>query len=127
MAQSNGRRVNSLLRNNTWKDVDADTIDNITMIRSRWVLRTNINLDRSTRFKARLVIKGYQQTKGIDFTENFGPVSKPTTLRVLLAFASRHNWKIDDLNVVAAFINLKNWKMALSIDQTNLGRSHNFH
>jgi hypothetical protein len=37
------------------------------------------------KFKARLVVKGYSQVKGVDFGEIFSPVSKLTSIRVLMS------------------------------------------
>jgi hypothetical protein len=99
--------LESLLENETWEATNADAIKNTTVIGSRWVFKTKINPNGSTRFKARLVIKGYQQVKEIDFSETFAPVSKLATLRTLLAFAGDHDWQIDHLDVVTAFLNPK--------------------
>jgi hypothetical protein len=74
-------------------------------IGSRWVFRMKINPDGSIKFKARLVIKGYEQVKGINFSETYAPVSKLSTLRMLLALAAQRRWKIDHLDVKSAFLN----------------------
>lgn len=43
------------------------------------------------RFKARLVEKGYGQQYGIDLEENFSPVIKLVTLRLVLCFVITNN------------------------------------
>ena len=45
-------------------------------IGSKWVYKTKHNPDSTLRFKARLVIKGYEQT---DFGETYAPVGDLTT------------------------------------------------
>jgi hypothetical protein len=59
----------------------------------------------SARFKARLVIKCYEQVKGIDFTDTYAPVGRLSTLRTLLSLASHKKWKFDLMNVKTAFLN----------------------
>jgi len=39
-------------------------------------------------YRARLVVKGYAQKKGIDFNEIFFPVVRLTTIRVVLAMCA---------------------------------------
>jgi hypothetical protein len=73
----------------------------------KWVFKTKINPDGSARYKARLVIKGYQQVEGIDFTETYAPVSKMATFRLLLSKCAKQGWSIDHLDVVTAFLNPK--------------------
>jgi hypothetical protein len=76
-------------------------------IGSKWVFRTKIGPDNSIRYKARLVIKGYEQVQGIDFGETYAPVSKLSTLRLLLAMSAQRGWKIDHMDVKTAFLNPK--------------------
>ena len=71
------------------------------------MFKTKINPDDTIRFKARLVIKGYQQIEGLDFTETYAPVSKMATLRMLLSHCAKSSWSLDHLDVVTAFLNPK--------------------
>ncbi|CAI7824871.1 unnamed protein product [Closterium sp. NIES-53] len=58
-----------------------------------------------TRYKSRLVAKGFQQTKGKDFDEIFAPVGKGTTLRVMLGTAANRGWRIKQMDITTAFLN----------------------
>jgi hypothetical protein len=79
----------------------------IKPIGSKWVYRTKRNPDGTTRYKVALVVKGWQQIQGVDYNEMFAPVSKLTTLHLLLAMCSSHNWKVRHLDVVTSFLNPK--------------------
>ena len=47
---------------------------------NKWVFRKKVEQKNSqTRFKARLVVKGFSQKKGADFEEIFSPVVKMTS------------------------------------------------
>jgi len=82
----------------------------------KWIFRRKINPDGTTRYKARLVIKGYEQKAGIDYDETYAPVSKLATFRILLALAAQHGWNVDHMDVVTAFLNPK-------IDRDNIRMS----
>jgi hypothetical protein len=55
--------------------------------------------------KARLVAQDFSQVKGIDFGETFAPVACLESIRILLAYASRHNFKLQQMDVKSAFLN----------------------
>ncbi|CAF4946395.1 unnamed protein product [Pieris macdunnoughi] len=94
---------NSLLENNTW------TLSKLpygrVAIPCRWVFKTKIDGDGNvTRYKARLVIKGYQQKQYIDYNEVYAPVVRLSSIRYLLAIAAKYQLKIEQLDAVTAFL-----------------------
>jgi len=74
----------------------------VNPIGSQWVCKTKRNPDWSTRYKARLVIKGYEQT---DFGESYAAVGKLAIFRYLICLFGRYRWNTDRLDVVTAFLN----------------------
>jgi hypothetical protein len=58
-----------------------------------------------TRNKARLVAKGYSQVEGLDFDETYAPVSRFESIRILLAYATYHGFKLYEMVIKSAFLN----------------------
>lgn len=72
----------------------------------RWVFTIKRGADgRVQRYKARLVVKGFAQREGIDFSEVFAPTSKYASLRALLAVAAKERMILQQLDVKTAFLN----------------------
>ncbi|KAG8497239.1 hypothetical protein CXB51_008487 [Gossypium anomalum] len=57
------------------------------------------------RYKARLVVKGFSQLYGLDFTETFAPVARLDTIRLLLTLAAQKGWRIHQMDVKSTFLN----------------------
>jgi hypothetical protein len=57
------------------------------------------------RFKASLVIKGFQQVEGVDFGDTFAPVAKLVGFHMLIALSALYGRFIDHMDVVSAFLN----------------------
>ena len=63
------------------------------------------NTDRTVEYyKACLVILGYKQVEGINYTENFVPVAKMVMVRTFLAIAVAKNWELYQMDVHNAFL-----------------------
>ncbi|KAL4388598.1 hypothetical protein GQ457_09G027370 [Hibiscus cannabinus] len=96
--------IRMISKNDTWKLVDKPK--NKKVIGVKWVYRVKLNSDGSiNKHKARLVVKGYSQEFGVDFTETFAPVARFDTIRLLIALAAHKSWEIYQLEVKSAFLN----------------------
>jgi hypothetical protein len=51
------------------------------------------------------VAKGYLQVEGLNFDETFAPVARLKSIRLLLAYATRHNFKLYQIDVKSVFLN----------------------
>jgi hypothetical protein len=58
-----------------------------------------------TKNKARLVAKGYSQVEGLYFGETYAPVARLESIRILLAYATYHGFKLYQMDVKSAFLN----------------------
>ncbi|KAL6336690.1 hypothetical protein AAG906_036004 [Vitis piasezkii] len=74
-------------------------------LKNRWVYRVKQEEHTSQpRYKARLVVKGFNQKKGIDFDEIFSPVVKMSSIRVVLGLAASLDLEIQQMDVKTAFL-----------------------
>ncbi|CAI7888018.1 unnamed protein product [Closterium sp. NIES-53] len=78
---------------------------NKTILTGKWVFRVKTKADGTIdKFKARWVVRGFDQEQGRDFTETFAPVSRHTSLRILLAVAAMKKKKLRLIDVANAFL-----------------------
>ncbi|CAI7749866.1 unnamed protein product [Closterium sp. NIES-53] len=62
---------------NTWKVMPIEVARNKTILTGKWVFRVKTKADGTIdKFKARWVVRGFDQEQGRDFTETFAPVSR---------------------------------------------------
>ncbi|KAF0706195.1 hypothetical protein As57867_006775, partial [Aphanomyces stellatus] len=72
----------------------------------KWLWRNKFDaVGRFTKYKARLVIKGFLQRYGLDYLEIFAPVLRYNTLRLVLFLVACNSWKIRQMDVKTAFLN----------------------
>jgi reverse transcriptase-like protein len=61
--------------------------------------------DGNTRYKARLVIRGFLQRYGVDFMETYAPTASLATFRLLVAISVFNGWQLRNLDIITAFLN----------------------
>ncbi|CAI7823508.1 unnamed protein product [Closterium sp. NIES-53] len=99
------RELKALQERNTWKVVLIRVAHNKTILTGKWVFRVKTKADGTiNKFKARWVVRGFDQEQGRDFTETFAPMSRHTSLRILLAIAAMNLKKLRQIDVANAFL-----------------------
>jgi len=57
------------------------------------------------KYKARLVIRGFDRRKGIDYFDTYSPVTKIAIIRALIAIAAIYDVVVHQMDVKTAFLN----------------------
>lgn len=80
--------------------------DNVNVVSSKWVykLKRDANGEIS-RYKARLVARGFTQVHGTDYSDTYAPVTRLETIRLLFALAVEKDWEIRQIDVKTAYLN----------------------
>ena len=94
--------MDSLLGNQTWELTELPV--GKKALHNKWVYRIKNEHDDNKRYKTRLVVKGFQQKEGIDFTEIFSPIVKMSTIRLVLGMVAAENLHIKQLDVKTTFL-----------------------
>lgn len=94
---------NALLKNHTWSVVPLPP--NQVPVGCKWVFKVKYKADGTLdKHKARLVAKGFHQTHGLDYTETFSLVVKPSTIHLILSLAVQFNWSLKKIDISNAFL-----------------------
>ncbi|KAL4573166.1 hypothetical protein LXL04_019963 [Taraxacum kok-saghyz] len=94
--------MNSLEKNKTWFLVKLP--NGKKALQNKWVFRVKDEIDSSKRYKARLVVKGFQQKQGVDYNEIFSPVVNMTTIRLVLGIVASEDLHLEQMDVKTAFL-----------------------
>jgi hypothetical protein len=71
----------------------------------KWVFKRKLNADGSIdRYRARLVLKGFRQRFGIDYTDVFAPVVRMSTVRLFFSMVASHDLECHQIDIKNAFV-----------------------
>ncbi|GJS95906.1 retrovirus-related pol polyprotein from transposon TNT 1-94 [Tanacetum coccineum] len=102
--QAMEKKIKSIEKNDTWELTTLPKGQKAIGV--KWVYKAKKNAKGEVeKYKARLVVKGYKQKHGIDYEEVFAPVARLETIRMIIAIAAQHRWKIHQMDVKSAFLN----------------------
>jgi hypothetical protein len=96
--------MDSISKNHTWILVDLPK--GAKPIGCKWIFKKKYFPDGSIeKYKVRLVAKGFSQKQNIDYFDTFAPVTRISSIRVLIALASIYKLVIHQMDVKTAFLN----------------------
>nr|GEU72658.1 retrotransposon protein, putative, Ty1-copia subclass [Tanacetum cinerariifolium] len=81
---------------NTWLTAMHDEMESLDK-------NEGITPSEDVRFKARLVVEGFSQIPGIDFTGVLSPVVKHSSISTLFSIVAMHDYELEQLDVKTAF------------------------
>ena len=72
----------------------------------KWLFKIKHAADGSIeKYKARFVARGFSQKEGIDYEETFAPVARYTSIRTIIALATKMKWKLHQMDIKTTFLN----------------------
>ena len=90
--------------NHTWELLDLPP--SAKPFGCKWIFKRKLKQDGSIdKYKARLVAKGFKQRKNVDYFDTFAPMTRITSIRVLIIRTSIHNLVTHQIDVKTAFLN----------------------
>nr|GEV47857.1 ribonuclease H-like domain-containing protein [Tanacetum cinerariifolium] len=97
------KEMGALYRNDTW---DITYLPKgRKSIGGKWVFKIKYKSNgESGRYKARYVVKGYNQKERIDFGKTFSPVVKIVTVRCVINLVVQNGWTLYQLDINNAFL-----------------------
>ncbi|XP_070036035.1 uncharacterized protein [Nicotiana tomentosiformis] len=73
---------------------------------SKWIFKRKMKAGGTIdKYKARLVVRCYRQKKGLDYFDTYSPVTRITSIRVLVALAAVYGLEIHQMDVKITFLN----------------------
>jgi hypothetical protein len=95
--------LNNFTRNEVWELVETPKQN---VISTKWVFPNKQDEHGVvTRNNAKLVAQSFTQIEGLDFGETYAPVARLESIRILLAYATHHDFKLYQIDVKSAFLN----------------------
>ena len=96
--------IESILNNHIWELVDLSPGNK--PLGSKWIFKRKMKADGTIdKYKARLVVKGFRQREGLDYFDTYSPVTRITSIRVLVALAAVYGLEIHQMDVKTVFLN----------------------
>lgn len=99
--------IESLHKNKTWELVTKPIGVKLVGFKQIYKINEGIPGVEGTRYKVRLVVKGFTQREDINYNEIFSPFVKHSYIRLLLSFTAFKDMYLESLDVKIAFLHEK--------------------
>ena len=96
--------LDSILKNQTWELVDLPS--RAKPIGYKWIFKRKYLPDDSIeKYKARLVAKGFSQKQNVDYFDTFAPITRISSISILIVLTSIYKLFIHQMDIKTAFLN----------------------
>jgi hypothetical protein len=102
LEQGMKEEMDSLVNNQTWDLVQFPLRKRA--LQNKWVYKLKEEDGGKIWYKARLVVKGFAQSKGIYFDEIISPIVKMTSIRTILSLVEVEYLHLEQLDVKTTFL-----------------------
>jgi len=93
------KEFNSLQANHTWDLIEL--LSGKRHISCKWVYKIKYKAYGSLeRYEARLIMRGFTQKEGMDYTETFSSIIKMTAIRSSIAIAVKKHWSLYQMSIM---------------------------
>jgi hypothetical protein len=93
-----------IMKNGVWDIVLR--LEGKFVVTSKWIYKIKHVADGSIeKYKTRFVARGFSQKEGVDYEETFAPISRYTSIRVVISLSSVMGWRIHQMDVKTTFLN----------------------
>ena len=89
----------SIMQNYTWYITDLPP--GCKALGNKWIMTRK----PGGKYKSRLVVQGFRQKEGIDYFDTYSPVTRITSIRLMIAIAALRDLEIHQMDVKTAFLN----------------------
>src|SRR5260370_2556189 len=97
--------LKALKAKNVYKEVE-DLPQGRKAVQCKWVVHIKWNKDgQISQFKGRLVMKGFTQISGQDYTFTFAPVARWDSIHSILCIAALNNLELCHIDIKNAYLN----------------------
>ena len=96
--------IDSMLQNHTWELVDLPP--GCKPLSSKWVFKRKRKVEGLIdKYNARLMIKGYRQTEGLNYFDTYSLMTRINSIRMVLEIDALRNLETHQMDVKITFVN----------------------
>jgi hypothetical protein len=102
------REIDNFMKHGAWKKVKRSKLPKGKRpLKVKRVFKIKENETGKQRYKGRIVIKGYTEIPGVDYTESFAPVATTLPINMVVAnglYREIEGWEVETLDIEAAIV-----------------------
>lgn len=100
------REFDALTENDTWDLEPPSSAAGAKVLTGKWhnVIKPPTTKRPEELYKSRWVVRGFEQTPGVDYHDTFAPVAGYVTVRLVLAIAASLNLILHGMDAIGAFL-----------------------